>query len=296
MNTNGILVANKPRGITSHDVVNAARRAYGTRAVGHAGTLDPMASGVLVLLFGEATKLAPFLTRDDKEYDCTVSFGRSTETLDAEGATVSEVALSDDWLDEALLARALSEERARTLQDPPEYSAISVAGERAYRRARRGEAVNLESRPVSVAKLELVRRGERSLGFELRVSKGYYVRAFARDLGGRLGSPSHLSELVRTASGPFRIERAARWPLESPPPDLVPLSDAARMVLPPATLAEAAVDRARTGRTLSAADFAERPPGSGISGWFAPDGSLVAVGRLDSDGLFRVVRGFRDGF
>jgi len=288
--TTGVLVANKPRGMTSHDVVNDARQIFSTRTVGHAGTLDPMASGVLVLLFGEATKLAAYLTLADKQYRATVTFGRATDTLDAEGRTVSEQTLSSDWLDESRLSAALDQERTRTMQVPPEFSAISVQGERSHRRARRGESVTLAPRNVRLERLELVGRDERSLTFLLTVSKGYYVRAFARDVGAALGVPAHLSELVRLGSGPFRIDEAAAWP---PPtrPELMPVAAAARLSLPCATLASSGAERAAHGQRLTLADFASEPP-LGTSAWLAADGTLLALGSRHPDGTFRVLRGF----
>jgi len=276
--------------MTSHDVVNGARRLFATRTVGHAGTLDPMASGVLVLLFGEATKLAGYLTLADKEYRATVTFGTATDTLDAEGRTVFEQPLGPDWLDEPRLSAALDIERTRTMQEPPEFSAISVRGERSYRRARRGERVSLPPRNVRLESLELTERSGQSLTFVLTVSKGYYVRAFARDLGASLGLPAHLSELVRLRSGPFRISEATAWPpLERPV--LMPLADAARLSLPSAALAPSGAERAARGQRLTPDDFASEPP-LGTSAWFAADGTLVALGGRHPDGTFRVLRGF----
>jgi tRNA pseudouridine55 synthase len=292
--TSGVLVANKPRGVTSHDVVKGARRLFSTRTVGHSGTLDPMASGVLVLLVGEATKLAAYLTLADKEYRATVTFGRATDTLDAEGQTTRETELGGDWLDEERLAAALRTERDRTEQTPPAFSAISVGGERSYRRARRGEDVALAPRVVRVERLDLVARDERSLSFVLSVSKGYYVRSFARDLGEGLGLPAHLSALVRTASGSFRLDDATPWP---PParPDLIDVSAAARLMLPAATLTSAGEERALAGKKLSEGDFIVAPSAPAISAWFAADGRLVALGAPHPDGTFRVRRGFRLG-
>jgi tRNA pseudouridine55 synthase len=290
VSTDGVLVANKPRGITSHDVVNGARKVFGTRTIGHAGTLDPMASGVLVVLVGQATKLAAYLTAADKEYWATVAFGRSTDTLDADGRTVSELALGADWLDEVRLLDALRTEREREAQRPPEFSAVSVGGERAYRRARRGESITLEPRPVRVNDLELVTRGEFALTFRLRVSKGYYVRAFARDLASSLGVPAHLSELVRLSSGPFHLRTAAEWPPKDRP-ELLSVSEAARRSLGSATLCPSGVERASVGKPLSSEDFVTEPPPQ-TAAWFADDGRLVALGCRGPDGTYRVQRGF----
>ena len=161
----GVLVIDKPRGPTSHDVVRRLRRALGVRAIGHAGTLDPMATGVLVVAVGEATKLVPWLTAHDKGYEATVALGIETDTLDAEGAEVRRVTPSAS-LCEALgaadvetwpaLRAALEDERARTLQAPPAYSAIRTGGERAHARARRGERLELEPRPIVVHRLHVM--------------------------------------------------------------------------------------------------------------------------------------------
>lgn len=295
MSADGLLIVDKPRGPTSHDVVAQARRVLGTRAVGHAGTLDPMASGVLVLLVGEATKLAQYLSLDDKCYRATVAFGKSTDTCDAEGTTTEERALDDDFPDEAALEAALDGERQRVAQVPPAYSAISVGGQRSHRLARRGEAVVLPPRDVTVHSLTLVERlpgggGEAPrVTFDAAVSKGYYVRSLARDLGERLGVPSHLTALVRTASGPYRIETALSWP-PTLRPELVSLESAACTALPPAQLNELGQARARTGSALTPDHF-DVPPTAPLSAWLGPDRRLVAVGRLAEDG-YRVVRGF----
>jgi tRNA pseudouridine55 synthase len=291
VSVDGVLVVHKPRGPTSHDLVATARRVFGTRAVGHAGTLDPMASGVLLLLVGEGTKLSPFLTLDDKEYRARVVFGRSTDTLDAEGRTVDERALPGGWLDPARLETAVADERARSSQEPPAFSAISIDGERAHRRVRRGEDVRLPPRPVEVKRLHVVEVDDGGATFDLVVSKGYYVRSFARDVGAQLGVPAHLAALERRASGPFRLEDAAPWPFHGCP-RVLSLAEAVRRSLPAADLTAPGVARARQGQRLTAGDFAAAPEGR-LAAWIAPEGGLVAVGRPDGDGGYRVVRGFR---
>jgi tRNA pseudouridine55 synthase len=296
---NGVLVVDKPRGPTSHDVVAQARRLLGTRSVGHAGTLDPMASGVLVLLVGEATKLAAYLSLDDKEYRATVAFGRGTDTLDAEGTTIEERTLPNGFPDPAALEAALEAERQRTEQIPPAFSAISLDGQRSHRRARRGEEVVLPPRPVLVNALRLsaCRRAagndsEASATLELAVSKGYYVRSLARDLGAALGVPAHLSRLERTASGPYRVDAAVRWPPDAPP-TLVPLETAACTALPSARLTPTGEARALDGKPLTAEHFASAPSAT-LAAWLGQEGHLVALGRLAED-EYRVVRGFRSG-
>lgn len=292
MSAEGVLVVHKPSGPTSHDVVAQARRVYGTRAVGHAGTLDPMASGVLVLLLGEATKLAPYLTAGDKEYRAEIELGRSTDTLDALGKSTEERVLAPGWLSNAALERALEVERGRALQIPPAFSAVSVDGVRAYRMARKGQAIELPARPVRVHSLDVISADERRLVVRMTVSKGYYVRAFARDVVDSLGVPGHLAVLERLASGPFRGEEATPWPPQERPAP-IPLSDAARRVLPVASLTDIGVHHARRGQTLAPEHFSALPKDPSLPFlWVAADGALVAIGRLSDDGVLRVIRGF----
>src|SRR5690349_5770388 len=159
----GIVIVDKPRGPTSHDLVQEARRVFHTRRVGHAGTLDPMATGVLVLLLGEATKLSDLATAADKTYRAGVHFGRATDSHDADGNTTAESASTLEQIAGADLAQALEAERERTLQVPPAVSAIKLQGRRAYELARNGAAPELEARPVRVRRLEVIRRDTHTL-------------------------------------------------------------------------------------------------------------------------------------
>jgi len=290
----GVLVVDKPSGMTSHDVVAQARRIFGTRAVGHAGTLDPMATGVLLLLFGEATKLSNFLTADDKRYRATVSFGRATDSLDADGVTTEEVEFSPEQIDDERLNAALARELARTQQVPPAVSAIKVEGRRAHALTRQGKAPNLTERAVQVRELRPLAREGHTLAVELCVSKGYYVRAFARDLGASLGLPAHLSALRRLASGGFDLTLAIPWPAAANAV-LLETAEAARRALPTAELSDAGLRRARLGQPLEHADFTRRPESAAgtTEAWFSPAGELVALGIEPSPGSFRVTRGFR---
>jgi tRNA pseudouridine55 synthase len=291
--SDGVLILDKPSGPTSHDVVSGVRRVYQTRSVGHAGTLDPMATGVLVVLLGEATKLSSYLTQAQKSYRATITFGRSTDTLDAEGETEQVVELASDWLEQnrERIEPALDRERARIEQVPPVVSAIQVGGERAHRAARRGAPPVLDPRAVHVDRLDELAVTGNELTLELDVSKGYYVRSLARDLGESIGMPAHLSALRRIASGAFRIEAAHVWPLAAPVP-LLPLEDAARLALPVAELLEAAVKRTRSGQPLGVGDFTVPPADAGVSAWMSPEGRLVALGET-RDGTPTVVRGFK---
>jgi tRNA pseudouridine55 synthase len=286
----GLLVVDKPLGPTSHDVVALARRLYQTRAVGHAGTLDPMASGVLLLLLGEATKLSRYLALDEKRYRVKIGFGRSTDSFDADGQTTALERLPADWLAPSKLAQALERERARAEQIPPAISAVQVDGRRAYRLTRSGAAPELRPRPVAVGRIELISASGASAEFELDVSKGYYVRAFARDLGEALGVPAHVAELRRLASGSFTLDEAIVWPPDRPVA-VTPLAAAAARCLPVARLLPTSETRARQGVRLDWSDFGHPPPPSGPAAWLGPGGELVAIGEpCGSD--YRVLRGF----
>ena len=285
----GVAVVDKPRGVTSHTVVAQARRLFGRKDVGHAGTLDPMATGVLLVLIGQATKLSGYLTADSKRYAAEIELGRATDTLDADGQTTEQVELDPARLSREAVEQALGAERVRTQQIPPAVSAIKVGGVRSYALARGGNAPELPPRDVRVLELSLLELAPPRLRCELWVSKGYYVRSLARDLGERLGAPAHLTALRRLASGPFRIEQACTWPASAPPP-LLCLAEAATSVLPPCRIKADAVLRARQGKPLRREDFDELPEGDGPGAWLSPQGELVAVGTLGDEP--RVVRGF----
>jgi tRNA pseudouridine55 synthase len=291
----GILIVDKPSGPTSHDVVAQARRHLGTRRVGHAGTLDPLATGVLVLLLGEATKLSELATSDDKTYLAEVSFGRATDSHDSQGMTMAEAALPPSWLDEAMLERALDVERRRELQVPPAVSAIHVAGQRSYHLARSGIEPALAPRQIVVRSLTLLGWNPQRAELELRVSKGYYVRSLARDLGLTLGVPAHLSRLRRVQSGRFDVSEACTWP-PSETPRIIPLDEALPRLVPIWRLTTLGVERARQGKALSVIDFCEpfdvlEAAVTRIVAWTDAAGTPVALGRRDGD-LFRVQRGF----
>ena len=294
LSPDGVLVVDKPGKATSHDIVAQARRIFGTREVGHAGTLDPMATGVLLLLFGEATKLSAFLTRDSKRYRATISLGKATDSLDADGRTTEEAPIRSDQITEQSVEAALMVERARRSQVPPAVSAIKVDGQRAYALTRAGKAPELPEREVSVTSLVLVGREGHQLTVEVEASKGYYVRALARDLGASLGVPAHLSQLRRLASGRFGLSDACAWPSTSSAP-LVPTAEAARRALPCAVLAATGERRASLGQKLEPADFASLggAPPTETEAWFSEAGALICLGHERAPGEFRVVRGFR---
>ncbi|MBK6690843.1 MAG: tRNA pseudouridine(55) synthase TruB [Myxococcales bacterium] len=286
----GVLVVDKPAGLTSHDVVQRVRRRLGTREVGHAGTLDPMATGVLVVVVGEGTKLSTYLTAADKRYAAEVTFGRATDTLDADGTTTAEGPVPEDL--EERLAAALSHERARTEQVPPVYSAIHQGGERAHAKARRGEEVILAPRTVRVLSLALDGYGAAShrAALTLHVSKGYYVRALARDLGTTLGVPSHLTALRREASGCFKVDAACPLTTADLASRLIPVRAAAALAIGEVQLTERGEADARAGRPVQPADLSAACEGP--RAWVAPGGDLIAIGHL-VEGVGRVLRGFR---
>jgi tRNA pseudouridine55 synthase len=306
----GVLVVDKPRGPTSHDVVARVRKALRTREVGHAGTLDPMATGVLVVAIGEATKLVPWLTADDKGYEATMRLGVGTDTLDAEGRETERLPLSDALRAElaavaaspreargeaSLLGRAVEAERARGAQVPPAYSAIKIDGERAHVLARRGEAPSMPPRPVEVRRLDVVSASADppELGLSLDVAKGYFVRALARDLAEALGTAGHLVALRRVRSGAFFAAEAAS--LDLPPEELrtrlIPLAEAALRALPRTVLTDDGVRAARRGQRVRPEDASCAL--TCASAWVDAAGVLVAVGSFEEGGgPGRVLRGF----
>jgi tRNA pseudouridine55 synthase len=201
----GVLLIDKPAGITSHDAVDAVRGALGVRKVGHAGTLDPLATGLLVMGVGRATRLLRFLGSLDKEYEGTGRLGESTDTLDAEGTILRTATVE---VSEERLRAALSELEGDILQRPPAYSAVKVGGRRLHTAARRGEAAEAEARPVHVDAFDLVSFDGRDFDFRVTCSGGTYVRSLVAEVGDRLGTGGHLARLRRTRIGSFSVDDA----------------------------------------------------------------------------------------
>ena len=262
----GLLLIDKPSGITSHDAVDAVRKALDVRKVGHAGTLDPMATGLLVMGVGRATRLLRFLGDMDKEYKGEIRLGEETDTLDAEGQTVRTAPVD---VEEGEIAAAMVALTGELRQRPPAYSAVKVGGRRLHREARAGRALEAEPRWVRIDAFDL--RGFDGRDVEIRaiVSGGTYVRSLAADLGRRLGTGAHLVRLIRTRIGPFRLEDA------SPPDEPGPLLPLERAVdhLPRMALTEDEAQAARHGRPLGP------PDGPGFHAAVDPDGRLVGVYR-----------------
>lgn len=270
----GLVVVDKPAGITSHDVVARVRRLAGTRKVGHAGTLDPMATGVLVLGIERATRLLGHLLVTDKAYDGTIRLGSATTTDDAEGEVVSTGSVAG--VGEADVRSALTGFVGDIEQVPTAVSAIKVDGKRAYQRVREGEDVQLEPRPVTIH--ELVVRDVRAVDdfldvdISMRCSSGTYVRAVARDLGALLGCGGHLTALRRTAVGAYGLDVARTLDQLGEEFGVLPLAAAARAAFPSVDLDEEQAQAVRYGRPLSLAL-------DDLTGLFAPDGAFLALYR-----------------
>lgn len=202
----GVLIIDKPSGWTSHDVVAVVRKKLHTKRVGHGGTLDPMATGVLLVLVGKATKLFDSLSSDEKEYRYTVRLGVQTDTGDADGKIIAEKPF--DQVTRAMLDGALAKFRGAQKQIPPMYSAIKVDGKKLYEYARKGQTVELEARDINVISHEIVSVAFPDVELCARVSKGTYIRKLAEDFAQELGTVGHVCQLRRTASGPFKIADA----------------------------------------------------------------------------------------
>jgi tRNA pseudouridine55 synthase len=203
---NGVLVINKPQNWTSHDVVNKARRLLQEKKIGHTGTLDPLATGVLVLCIGKATKIVRYLESDDKEYIAELKLGATTDTLDSDGIILETRAYTPPSRDEVQCA--LERYRGNILQRPPAYSAIKVSGVPSYRLARQGTILEHNERPVTISEISLLEYRDPLVRFSVTCSKGTYIRTLCAEIGAFLGAGAHLTSLVRIRSGRFRIENA----------------------------------------------------------------------------------------
>lgn len=280
----GVIVLDKQAGWTSHDVVARMRRVLGTRRVGHAGTLDPMATGVLVLGFGRATRLLPYLQATRKEYSATVRLGWATSTDDREGDLLG--APREAGVDGAQVDPLLTRFVGPILQRPSSVSAVKVDGRRAHQRVRSGEQVDLPARPVEIYSLERI--GEVTAGphgavdvpIRMTCSAGTYVRAVARDLGELLGCGGHLTALRRTAVGPFgAAEAAAIAEVGDPLPPIRSMAEAAGAVLPRSVLPDQDAAAVRLGTRIQApAEIGEGP-----HALFDEAGQLLAVAEVDED-------------
>jgi tRNA pseudouridine55 synthase len=283
----GALLLDKRVGLSSNAALQQAKRLFGAAKAGHAGTLDPLASGLLIVLFGEATKFAGPLLDSDKEYLATLKLGEKTATGDAEGEVLETrpVAVSEAEI-EAVLGRF----RGSIEQVPPMHSALKQGGVPLYKLARRGETVARASRRVQIVELELTRFSSPLLELRVRCSKGTYVRTLAEDIGAALGTGAHLAALRRTASGPFRLhdgltlEALAGLAPEERRRRLLPLP---RLLdgLPRAELDSAAEAQLRNGQELKVSGLAE-----GLCALYRADGGVIGLARGEAGGRLRPVR------
>jgi tRNA pseudouridine55 synthase len=274
----GLLNVNKPAGPTSHDIVARVRRGTGIKKIGHAGTLDPMATGVLILCVGAATRLSEYVMASRKVYRARVHFGVETDTYDAEGAVVAEQPA--DHLTREAVEAALDPFRGEIEQVPPMYSAIQQGGRRLYDLARAGQDVPREARAVTIFRLDLLAWEPPVATLEVACSPGTYIRSLAHDLGEALGTGAHLAALERAASGRFTVEDAVKWDaLEAAMADgtwrrwLLP-ADLAVADLPRVTLDAEQAAAIRHGQWIPAVD----PPGDdGLARAYDEAGAFVAV-------------------
>lgn len=276
--SSGVVIVDKPSAVTSHQVVGRLRRLLGTRKIGHAGTLDPMATGVLILGVNRATRLLGHLALHDKRYLATVRLGESSPTDDADGDVVPVADAS--LITEPQLEAALAPLRGDILQVPSTVSAIKVGGRRSYALARAGESVELTARPVTVARLDVlavrVDGARLDVHLDVECSSGTYVRAIARDLGVALGVGGHLTALRRTRIGHYSLDDAVV--LGDEPPPLMPMAQAARLSFPVVDLTEDEARDVGFGRPLA------RPVPGSPTGVLSPAGELLALYEPSGDG------------
>lgn len=270
----GLVIVDKPAGMTSHDVVGRCRRLFGTRKVGHAGTLDPMATGVLVVGIERATKILGLLTATDKSYSATIRLGQTTTTEDAEGEvlqSVSAASVTDEQIEAAVAAL-----RGDIEQVPSAVSAIKVGGQRAYKLAREGQTVELAARPVRIGRFEVlaVRRVDDFVDVDVEVdcSSGTYIRALARDVGVALGVGGHLTALRRTKVGRYGLDEARTLDELAEEARLsYSLDEACLVGFPRRDLTDAETEDTRHGRALTPAGI------DGVYAATAPDGRVIAL-------------------
>jgi tRNA pseudouridine55 synthase len=290
----GLVIVDKPGGMTSHDVVARVRRLAGTRKVGHAGTLDPMATGVLVVGVEKATRLLGYLTLTEKEYAATIRLGQSTSTDDAEGEITGTASAAD--VSAETLAKAVAGLVGEIQQVPPAVSAIKVGGQRAYRLTRAGAAPELKARPVTVCEFTVtaMRRDGPLLDVDatVRCSSGTYIRALARDLGAALGTGGHLTRLRRTRVGGYGVQDARTLEQLADRFEVLPLAQAASAAFPRRDLsADEARRLANGGRLASTGPPVALPAAAagtaGPTAAYAPDGTLIALVITEESGQAR---------
>jgi len=285
----GLVLLNKKPGLTSFQALGPIKRATGTRKVGHAGTLDKFAGGLMALLVGPYTRLVPLFAELDKEYRARFTFGLETETLDPEGEVVQRGGVPA----KSVIEETLGGFRGKITQTPPVYSAVHVEGRRAYRMARAGEEVVMPSRSVEVSTFELDEYSPPEATFRIRCSKGTYVRSLARDLGRACGSAAYVSELWRTAIGTFTLDEAVDVDAFDPERDIMPAHEFIPRLpgIGVGVVRENAVARVQNGVPFEDTFLDALPPGEArIMALFSREDNLLAVvERRERDYQYRLV-------
>jgi tRNA pseudouridine55 synthase len=279
----GAVLLDKPVGISSNKALQQAKQLFGAAKAGHAGTLDPLASGLLIVLFGEATKFAGHLLEDDKEYLATLKLGEKTATGDAEGEVIERKAVQ---VSEPDLFRVLQSFKGEIEQVPPMHSALKRGGVPLYALARKGETVERERRRVRIDAVEVMKSQFPHVELRIRCSKGTYVRTLAEDIGEALGTCAHLAALRRTASGRWRVEDAVSLDVLASPSRTEHLMTLAALLadLPRAELDAAQEARFRNGQSLDSF------PGEGLRAVYGADGQVIGVGNAGPGGALRPLR------
>jgi tRNA pseudouridine55 synthase len=289
----GILLLDKPRGMSSNAAVQRVRRACGREKAGHTGSLDPLATGMLPICLGEATKVAGYLLEGDKEYECTARFGERTATGDTEGEVVERCEVPDDL--QAALALAIPHYLGTIAQVPPMYSALKRDGQPLYRLARQGIEVEREARPVTIHELMLLGVTGTHAHFRVRCSKGTYIRTLAEDLAQSMGSCAHLTALRRIAVAPFPAGGLVSLEqVEADPAALTLLRpDAALPQLPSVTLDKAQAGRLRQGQAVHAEGAAALP--AGLVRLYDPGARFLGIGSIEQGSpVVKPIRLFND--
>lgn len=287
----GVLLIDKEPGWTSHDVVARSRRLTGQRRIGHTGALDPMATGLLVLCLGRATRLVEYMMPGEKAYEGEIALGQETDTDDAEGQPTRSAPVPEGEIDLEAIARRFTGE---IMQTPPAYSAVKVEGRRAYALAREGEAPELQPRPVTVTALSLQRIAPDRLRVDVRCGAGMYVRSLARDIGRAIGCGAHLASLRRTGSGPFHVREAV--PVEAlgafagagKLDEVVRPADEGVAGSAAAILTTSHAQQIRNGQVAWTRGGFLRP--ATLARLYGADGSFVGVGEVDVPGRVRALK------
>ncbi len=286
----GVVNINKPSGMTSHDVVQHVRRIFGEKRIGHTGTLDPLATGVLVLCIGQATRIAQYLEAGEKEYEAVMRLGITTDTLDAEGRILET--RSSPVPERDVIVSLMQRFMGTIMQRPPAFSAVKIAGIPSYKLAREGKAKPNKPKPVAIHALELAAYDYPFMSIRVRCSKGVYIRSLCADMGDALGTGAHVAKLQRTRSGQFSIKNAiapgelADMAADGTVEQAITTIDDALSHVPPIPLAEAEAARVAHGDKVSCPFEPVAGEKNGLVRLHDPLGRLLALARLEG-GILR---------